>query len=469
MTALPEGPLVAWYGDDFTGAAATMEVLSFAGLPSVLFLDVPTAAQEARFAGMRGIGIAGTARSQDPDWMDRNLPRFFAYLSRCNAPINHYKTCSTFDSAPHVGSIGRAAEIGLDTFASDWVPMVVAAPPLGRWQAFGNLFAAAPDGVHRLDRHPVMTHHPVTPMNEADLCRHIGRQTDLRTALIDFVTLGGDPAKASGASEAAAVALAALRTETDPFIVSLDVLDAATLTGAGQLIWEQRQKGQFVLGSQGIEYALIAYWQASGALPPAKPPSGAGPVEDIVAVSGSVSPVTADQISWAAANGFETIRLDAASVADDCAMQAAEDAAVRAALDVAKTGAAPLILTATGPDDPAIPRFLSALSGTSLSKEAARERMGAALGRILQRVLETTGTRRAIISGGDTSGHATHQLGIYALTALAPTIPGAALLKAHADDARFDGLELALKGGQMGAPDYFGAIRAGGGARAAMK
>jgi uncharacterized protein YgbK (DUF1537 family) len=69
-----------------------------------------------------------------------------------------------------------------------------------------------------------------------------------------------------------------------------------------------------------------------------------------------------------------------------------------------------------------------------------------------------------VISGGDTSGYATQQLGIFALSALAPTIPGASLFKAHADGP-MDGLELALKGGQMGSPDYFGWIRDGGGLR----
>ncbi|MGB7206146.1 MAG: nucleotide-binding domain containing protein, partial [Anderseniella sp.] len=62
------------------------------------------------------------------------------------------------------------------------------------------------------------------------------------------------------------------------------------------------------------------------------------------------------------------------------------------------------------------------------------------------------------------SGHATRQLGIFALTALAPTIPGAAIFRAHSDGAR-DGLELALKGGQMGSHDYFGWVRSGGGQR----
>ena len=49
--SLAEGILVAWYGDDFTGSAATMEVLAFAGLPSVLFLDLPTPEMLARFPG----------------------------------------------------------------------------------------------------------------------------------------------------------------------------------------------------------------------------------------------------------------------------------------------------------------------------------------------------------------------------------------------------------------------------------
>jgi uncharacterized protein YgbK (DUF1537 family) len=40
---LRDGPLVAFYGDDFTGSSASMEVLAFAGLPTVLFLDLPGA------------------------------------------------------------------------------------------------------------------------------------------------------------------------------------------------------------------------------------------------------------------------------------------------------------------------------------------------------------------------------------------------------------------------------------------
>ena len=57
VNALPDGLLVAYYGDDLTGSTSVMEVMTFAGLPTVLFLDMPTDAQVARFAGYRSRGF----------------------------------------------------------------------------------------------------------------------------------------------------------------------------------------------------------------------------------------------------------------------------------------------------------------------------------------------------------------------------------------------------------------------------
>ena len=38
-----------------------------------------------------------------------------------------------------------------------------------------------------------MSRHPVTPMTEADLRRHLSRQTDKRIGLVDFVCPEGRP------------------------------------------------------------------------------------------------------------------------------------------------------------------------------------------------------------------------------------------------------------------------------------
>ena len=44
------------------------------------------------------------------------------------------------------------------------------------------------------------------------------------------------------------------------------VLDEETLVEAGRLVWEQRGERLFALGSQGLEYALVAYWRDAGLL-----------------------------------------------------------------------------------------------------------------------------------------------------------------------------------------------------------
>jgi uncharacterized protein YgbK (DUF1537 family) len=93
---------------------------------------------------------------------------------------------------------------------------------------------------------------------------------------------------------------------------------------------------------------------------------------------------------------------------------------------------------------------------------AAGERLGAALGRIARTVIGRRRLRRIVFAGGDTSSHGVAQLGIDALTWAAPLDPGAPLVRAHATDPAIDGLELVLKGGQIGGEDFFERVRRGG-------
>jgi uncharacterized protein YgbK (DUF1537 family) len=64
-----------------------------------------------------------------------------------------------------------------------------------------------------------------------------------------------------------------------------------------------------------------------------------------------------------------------------------------------------------------------------------------------------------VVAGGDTSSHAVRQLGIESLTYAGPTTPGAPLCKCHASANSLDGLELVLKGGQMGPENFFGIVK----------
>src|SRR5688572_14803566 len=107
-----------------------MEACARNGIPTVLFLEKPSADQIGRFPDARVIGIAGISRSQSPEWMSANLPSIFALLRQLGAPICQYKICSTFDSSPETGSIGRALDLGQEIFGNPWVPLIVGAPVL---------------------------------------------------------------------------------------------------------------------------------------------------------------------------------------------------------------------------------------------------------------------------------------------------------------------------------------------------
>ena len=452
MNGLPEGPLLAYYGDDFTGSAAVMEVMSFAGLDSVMFLDLPSPERLAAFADRRCIGIAGIARSRPPEWMAAHLPGFFTALSRLGAPLIHYKTCSTFDSAPDIGSIGKAIELGHAAIAGSFVPLIVGAPAIERYQAFGNLFAGAGGLVHRLDRHPTMSRHPVTPMLEADIPRHLAAQTAMPIRLIDFVALHRDEGQNI---------LAGLPRGAAP-IVALDVLDDASLEAAGRLVWEARRDGRFVAGSQGVEYALVAHWRDKGWIEKAPAPPRVPAVDRIAVVSGSCSPVTAGQIGHAREHGFAAFALDATRAIDPESWSAEIGRATQAALARLGAGSSPLVYTAQGPEDPAIAALNTACETAGRSVSEVNDAIGAGLGRILAGIVDAGGVTRALIAGGDTSGHATLELGVDALSAIAAIAPGSPLCRAYSADPRRDGLELALKGGQIGKANYFSAVRNGG-------
>ena len=147
---------IAYYGDDFTGATDTLATAARAGLRSLLFLGLPTDAQLERAGPLDCLGIAGAARAMSPDEMRAELEPVGRLFARLGAPVTHYKTCSTFDSAPAVGSIGAAIRILQPHAGNAFVPIVGGQPNLRRYCVFGNLFAGAGPAVHRIDRHPTM-------------------------------------------------------------------------------------------------------------------------------------------------------------------------------------------------------------------------------------------------------------------------------------------------------------------------
>lgn len=123
---------LAFYGDDFTGSTDALEALARCGLRTALFLSPPDGKALARVGPLDAFGVAGDSRTMTPQQMDTALPAVFDALARSGAPIVHYKVCSTFDSAPGIGSIGHAMEIARSHFHQSWIPVVGGTPALRR-------------------------------------------------------------------------------------------------------------------------------------------------------------------------------------------------------------------------------------------------------------------------------------------------------------------------------------------------
>ncbi len=447
--------LLTYYGDDFTGSTDVMEALVLGGVPAVLFLDAPDETfLRQHFPDVRAIGVAGVSRSMSPAQMEAALPPIFSALKQLGAPLFHYKICSTCDSSPTVGNIGAAAEIGWRIFQPQAVPMMVGAPPLKRYLVFGNLFATVNEITYRLDRHPTMSQHPITPMDEGDLRLHLGRQTTRRIGLIDVLGL-------AQSDEVIAARYHKLLEEGHEIIL-LDTLDQTHVEKIGALIWSQRgERPIFTVSSSGLEYALTAHWQRSGLVHPPPPLPPAGAVEQLLIVSGSAAPGTATQIDWAEEQGFALLRLESVKLVDPAVADHERARTVTEALRLLGEGRNVLLYSAHGPDDPAIPATKARLEALGLGATSVGQRLGTQQGLILKELLERTGLRRVCVTGGDTCGHAAHQLGIYALEIVMPIAPGAPLCRARSLNPSFDGLQISLKAGQVGKPDYFGSLLRG--------
>jgi 3-oxoisoapionate kinase len=433
--------LMAFIGDDFTGSTDAMESLARHGIRTVLFTDFPTVEQLKRYPELRAFGVAGMTRSLPTDQIVQQIRPAFAAMRDSGAPIVHYKTCSTFDSSPTIGSIGRVIEIGMEEFASRFAPVIVGAPALGRYCAFGNLFArcGGDPEIFRLDRHPSMSRHPVTPMDEADLRRHLARQTHLPISLLDVLGLDLPVAESDRHLE--------LLIGDGGKVVLIDVLYERHLSAIGSLLAKRAASDHplFVVGSSGVESALCAHWveteKVSG-LVQFPQPVHAGPM---IAVCGSCSPVTAGQIRWAIAHDFVEVAVIPAELSENPSRT--RNRAVASAVAAIQKNKSVCIHT----------------GGAQIPGPAAKDlpAIGTSLGQILGRVLQEAPVRRVVVAGGDTSSQVARALGIQAVEMIAELTRGAPLCKAAASDSHVDGLEITFKGGQIGNENFFGLVEHG--------
>ncbi|AOW17825.1 serine kinase [Polaribacter vadi] len=444
--------LLAFYGDDFTGSTDALEFLTLAGVKTVLFLKMPEQKDLDKFEGIQAIGLAGKSRSMSPSEMETELVPAFKNLNSFKPAHFHYKVCSTFDSAPHVGNIGKAIEIGSEVFNQKTVMISPAAPHLGRYCVFGNLFAKmgtfGNGEVYRIDRHPSMSKHPVTPATEGDLTVHLANQTSKTIGLVNLTVI--EKGKQSVLEE--------VQNNTKD-ILFFDGFNKEHLQVIGIVFHHlAKNKTVFSVGSSGIEMALGIAWKQEKIISEPEAFKPLGEVGPILVLSGSCSPVSAKQIEYALENGFEQIALESKAVNVQYHSEIIKNS-VAIVVENFKNGKSTIIHTSIGPNDTRIRETELYFKNQGLNEDAIQKQCskiyGNIIGQITKKVVSEINIKRIVFAGGDTSSYAASELNISALEMIAPLAPGAPLCKAISDDEYVNGLELNFKGGQVGTDNYF--------------
>ena len=303
MTARGEsgqGALLAFYGDDFTGASENMAQYHRHGLKTFMFLDLPSADEFAAKAREYDVvGIAGIARSLGPEAMRREVGAAFRVFRNAGCRFVQYKLCSTFNSSRMVGNLGVVVDLAREIFPDCFLPVFVAMPEFGRHTIFGQHFARFGGWVFRLDRHPSMSRHPTTPMTEADLGRILEDQGAPACGLVDTLTYAG--------GVVATTKTIARERARVPGPIVFDGLHDDDCRLAAEAIWGTANgpESVVVLSSQGFAhgFGLFRMNRPAGRTPPIE---ALAAVEKLLVVSGSAAPLTARQIDLFARSGAAT-------------------------------------------------------------------------------------------------------------------------------------------------------------------
>jgi uncharacterized protein YgbK (DUF1537 family) len=372
------------------------------------------------------------------------------------APLFLYKVCSTFDSSPEIGNIGKAIEIGLNVFSSKFVPILAAAPRFGRFTLFGNHFVALGEEIFRLDRHPSISVHPVTPMQESDLRRHLAKQTQLNCGLIPILALN------KGREEVRKQVQDRLGKNIS--LILFDTFSKAQLNTVCSVIWNYTEEGKtlFCVGSQEWGHGLAEEWRQLGILRfklDTKPVGYPGKDGPILVVSGSCAAIAGKQIEWAAAHHYTEIGIQTEKLFENIHRKREMDRVAQEAITSLKFGNSVVIHSAIGPNDPRIPRTKELVKKLGMTSQNTVDVLGKALGEMARRIILASKVRRLILAGGDTAGRITQTFGIWALQVGRSVGVPAPLCYVYSTSPEMNGLQVAYKGGQVGGDDYFDRVR----------
>jgi uncharacterized protein YgbK (DUF1537 family) len=408
--------LLGAVADDVTGATDLCSVLVREGMRAVQTLGV---VRDVELPGVDAVVVSLKSRTAPVEEAVADSRAALAWLRELGATRFFFKICSTFDSTAE-GNIGPVADALLDDLGGELALVTPAYPANARTVYQGHLFVG-----DRLLSESSLARHPLTPMTDPDLVRHLGRQTERRVALVPL------PVVSAGA-QAVAAQLEELRAAGVTYALAdaVDDEDLRALADAAAGL-------PLLVGGAGLALGLPNAYRHGGLLAggaaAAPPPRVDGPA---VVLAGSCSAATREQVARMAAER-PAVKVDVLA-----ANGSGADAVAAAVLE--RLGDTPvLVYTTSEPDEVARVQ-------ERLGVEGAAARVEALLGEVARRAVEA-GARRVIVAGGETAGAVLQALGVRALAVGSEIAPGVPWMTSLGEPR----LALALKSGNFGGPDFF--------------
>jgi 3-dehydrotetronate 4-kinase len=415
--------------DDFTGATDLANNLVRAGMRVVQTNSVPTAPLTA---DVDAVVVALKSRTMAPaDAVAQSL-QALQWLQGAGAGQIYFKYCSTFDSwygaqgSNQRGNIGPVTESLMDALDTDFSIATPAFPDNGRTVFKGHLFVG-----DMLLSDSSMRHHPLTPMQDANLVRVLQAQCQRKVGLIDYrVVAAGEAAIQARIKE--------LRAQG----VGIAIVDAVSNEDLMRLGLALKEMPLVTAGS-GVAIGLPQNFGIHASSRSAGLPEAQGMQ---AVVSGSCSQATNAQVAAWQATGLPYLALDMVSVLGSDAQCSA---AVQSVLNWAKPllPRGPVLVYSTANAEAV------KATQTVLGSEATGARVEQALSNIAKGLV-MLGVQQLVVAGGETSGACVQALGVQQMQMGGQIDPGVPWCHAHAGAVGKD-LHLALKSGNFGAADFF--------------
>jgi uncharacterized protein YgbK (DUF1537 family) len=420
--------------DDDTGASDLAGMLAGHGLRTLLVIDLPEQRQFKEWSeGHHAVVMAEGTRNLRPE-AARDRTRAALQLLKSQDPrVFQIKYCSTFDSTAE-GNIGPTIDAALEELDEEFTVALPALPVNGRTTYRGYHFVQ-----DQLLSDSPMRHHPLTPMTEANLVKHLSRQTTRRVGLApyDSVEAGADELlRCFEQLRAGGVSIAIVDCLTDAHVETISRASAGL---------------RLVTGGSAFGQGLPAVWRERGwveefDVQTATLSTVKNEGNGRLVVAGSCSVATRAQNRWLESHGALAFRVEPRALLGEDFKRASVVEGVRRHL---AAGRDCLLYTTDEPSE--VARVQEWAAGQGLDVPALGERIAYALADLVAEILEAVPASGLVFAGGETSGALCRRLNLGALRVGRNIEPGVPLCYSL---GRYR-LPVVLKSGNFGGEDFY--------------